>query len=634
MKPFSVRDRLRYHFDNMMAQGPLVSISWLLLGALAFMLALALTVHFLDLAPHHPDNTPLSWGETAWYAILQTLNANLLMGDFGDTPFLLSVLASTVGGLLIVGSLIGLLTSGIQNRLEQMRKGRSRVVEQDHLVILGWSENIFTILSELVRANPDRRDCIAILAPRDQVSMEDSIREHVGKSHRTRIVCRTGEPIDLHDLSIVNPHAARAVLILPSEDENPDAHVIKTILALTNDPLRRDDRFHIVAQLTDPENLRAARIVGGDEAQLVLANELIAHVIVQTLRQSGLSLICGELLDFDGDEIYFAPVPRLNGQCFGDALLTFEDSALIGVRTSDGRVLINPSMDLTIQPGDRLIAISHQADTILPAPVPGALDLNAIQLNEHPAPATPRRVLMLGWNRWASRIISELDVFVAPGSEVVVVADDPAFESQVVAAGQSLANLRVSFQAGSPGQRATLDGLHVERYNHVLTLSDTDRVSPAQADARTLITLLHLRDIAERQGRSFSIVSEILDERTRRLAEVTRADDFVVSNQLVSLMLAQLAENCEIATVFQELFNPEGAEIYLKPVTDYVLPNHPVNFYTVVEAARRRGETAIGYRLDADSDNAARGYGLKLNPPKSAPVTFTTHDRLIVLAPD
>ena len=42
-------------------------------------------------------------------------------------------------------------------------------------------------------------------------------------------------------------------------------------------------------------------------------------------------------------------------------------------------------------------------------------------------------------------------------------------------------------------------------------------------------TLLHLRDIADRAKVDLSIVSEMRDVRNRALAEVTRADDFVVT---------------------------------------------------------------------------------------------------------
>ena len=61
-------------------------------------------------------------------------------------------------------------------------------------------------------------------------------------------------------------------------------------------------------------------------------------------------------------------------------------------------------------------------------------------------------------------------------------------------------------------------------------------------------------------------------------------------------------------------------------------PGNPVNFYTIVEAARRAGAVAIGYRLNKDAYNAAAAYGIKINPLKSEPITFTAQDRIIVLA--
>jgi hypothetical protein len=58
----------------------------------------------------------------------------------------------------------------------------------------------------------------------------------------------------------------------------------------------------------------------------------------------------------------------------------------------------------------------------------------------------------------------------------------------------------------------------------------------------------------------------------------------------------------------------------------------PLNFYTVLEAARRRDETAIGYRLVSEAKDVARSYGVHTNPKKSEPVTFSPEDKLIVLA--
>jgi hypothetical protein len=127
------------------------------------------------------------------------------------------------------------------------------------------------------------------------------------------------------------------------------------------------------------------------------------------------------------------------------------------------------------------------------------------------------------------------------------------------------------------------------------------------------------------------VVSEMVDVRNRELAEVTRADDFVVSNKLVSLMLAQASENDALTAIFDDLLDEEGSELYMRPASDYVALGVPVNFYTVTETARLRGEVAIGYHRPRP-DAAANG--ILINPAKSAAEVYSTEDRLIILARD
>jgi ion channel POLLUX/CASTOR len=246
--------------------------------------------------------------------------------------------------------------------------------------------------------------------------------------------------------------------------------------------------------------------------------------------------------------------------------------------------------------------------------------------------AAPEHTLILGWNSRLPWIISELDQYVAAGSTAHVVAavDQARIESARLEL--KLERQTVSFQAGETTDRRILDGIDLAAYQHVIVLSYSEDLDAQAADARTLITLLHLRDIADRSALDLRIVSEMLDERNRELAQVTRADDFIVSDKLVSLMLTQLAENGELEPVFADLLDPTGSEIYLKPVADYVELRRPVNFYTVVEAARRRGQVAIGYRVHAKSRDATRAYGVHVNPCKANTITFAEGDHLIVLA--
>ena len=128
----------------------------------------------------------------------------------------------------------------------------------------------------------------------------------------------------------------------------------------------------------------------------------------------------------------------------------------------------------------------------------------------------------------------------------------------------------------------------------------------------------------------------MIDIRNRELAEVTRADDFVVSNKLVSLMLAQASENEYLSSIFDDLLDEDGSEIYMRPVGDYADLSGPVTFYTIAEAARQRGETAIGYRRkrESEDDDGRNMGGVVVNPSKSEALDYLPEDRVIVLAED
>jgi len=97
-------------------------------------------------------------------------------------------------------------------------------------------------------------------------------------------------------------------------------------------------------------------------------------------------------------------------------------------------------------------------------------------------------------------------------------------------------------------------------------------------------------------------------------------------------VLSQVSENKRLMPVLADIFDPEGSEIYMKRAADYIEPGIKVNFYTAVEAARRRGEIAIGYRVHEQAHDAARAYGVVINPDKSEEIAFTENDRLIVIS--
>ena len=634
----SLRERLSYAFDSSLSRGPAMLIVWLGVVSVLMIVVLSGIVWLAGLVPVEDGASPKGFLEVAWMSLMRTLDAGTMGGDEGSWPFLISMLTVTFGGIFVISTLIGALSGVIDQKMDELRKGRSRVLENGHTLILGWSPRVFTIVSELATANENqRRASVVILGDRDKVEMEDELRERVEDFKTTKVVCRSGSPSDMGDLEIANVQGSKSIILLPPLGADPDIETIKTLLAVTNSPDRRSEPYHIVAEIRNPKNLEVARLVGREEAELVLVPDLLARVTVQTCRQSGLSVVYKELLDYGGDEIYFKNEPKITGKAFGEVLAMYAHSSIIGLRRGDGEILINPPMDLLVAADDQVIAISADDDTVVVSKEPVAVDTAAMVLDSAVQPSAPEHTLILGWNPTAPLILRELGAYVAAGSHAWVLADFPEGTAAVQATLPSTANLSISLHVGDTTDRATLDALQIPRFDHVILLSpdiDDGHEDEQKADARTLVTLLHLRDIRDQSGRRFSIVSEMLDLRNRALAEVTRADDFIVGDQLASLLLTQISENKELNAVFSILFAPEGSEIYLKPATDYVKPGREVSFATIVESARRRGQIAIGYRLQADSTDKEKSYGVATNPAKNTRVTLGERDSVIVLAED
>ncbi|SJM89108.1 CASTOR/POLLUX-related putative ion channel [Crenothrix polyspora] len=663
MRKITLSQKLRYHFDNSLSGGTASLIGWLALITLCIIL-IASSILVInnwqpasDAAPPPisniisptgdslpiddaslatDTNTGYSFPEAAWQALMRSLDAGTVGGDAATDDgngwaFRVWGLVITLTGLFIVGSLISILSSGLESKLEALRKGHSLVCEENHTLILGWSSRLFLIISELAIANANvKKPRIVILADQDKIDMEDQIRSHVGNTGRTQVICRSGSPIDLAALDVVNPQTSKSIIILSPEGyADPDAQVIKMILAITNHPDRRVDKYHIVAELRHAKNSAIAKMIGKDEIELIIPNDLIAKITVQTSRQVGLSSVYKELLNFSGDEIYFKHEPVLAGKTYGDALASFEHSALIGLH-SDGVTQLNPNMATTLQANDTLICIAADDDKIRVIGTPNVA-VSAIS-NTEPRKIDKERDIILGWNQRAETIVREMDCYAAPDSELTIVSELNGTEAIVNTLIKQIKNLKINFILGDTTDRDFLDTLDLTCYAHIILLCYSDSLAVQEADAKTLLTLLHLRDIEVNKGESYSIVSEMMDSRNQALAEIAKADDFIVSDELVGLLLTQISENKQLSTVFNDLFDADGAEIYLKPVEDYVCLGQAVNFYTVVEAARRKNETAIGYRLFNQINNADTCYGININPVKSITIEFDVTDKIIVLA--
>jgi hypothetical protein len=466
------------------------------------------------------------------------------------------------------------------------------------------------------------------------VEAEEEIQSKVDDLKNLKIVVRMGNPLDLNDVEIVNPNGAKSIIVLSAENSMSDMHVIKTVLGLTKSPHRKSEPYTIIAEIKDEENMEAAELVGNHEAIYILSTDIISRVAAQTSLQTGLSIVYSELLCFDGDEIYFKREDILIGKTYRDALFTYNTSAVIGLFTSDGTVLINPPGDQIIHKNDEIIAISEDDDTIIPNASSQINKASTLIEKLEQSEGKAQKTLILGWNNNGHKIIRELNNYVAPGSEILIVSEFSDSEIYDISELQKGVNhIKLSSENGAINRLDTLEKINPDHFDNIIVLSSKD-LDVQESDAKTLICLLHLRNMGEKSGKSYNIVTEMLDIKNRVLGVVAKANDFIIGENLISLLLSQLSENVQLKKVFDVLLTSEGSEIYLKPAHQYIEIGKETDFNEVLSNALEYGDTAFGYRKMKQEHSAEDNFGIRINPKKDQKIIFDENDYIIVLSED
>jgi len=606
---------LRYRFDLALSRGPLVIIGYLGLIMIAIILVAATLLAGLRLAGIN-GGKPLGFPEAFWQSLERVLDTGTFVTD-RDWPTRIIALLVTLSGVFLAGSLIGLIASAVDQQIEKLRRGRSSVIERNHTLVLGWSPRLPAILSELVIANANHKHAaFVILAPKPKDEQETELRRLVHDTLTTRVVCRTGDVGSIADLRLVNVEQARSVIVLSGEDG--DAGVVKAVLALRSiDPTFASIR--VVAELEDADYAATLRSLTAGRVATVRAEEVITRLAALVCHQTGLASVFRDLLDFEGDEIYFATVPELDGHTYREALGAFGGASVLGL-LRDGTVRLNPDADETFRTGDEVIAIAADDDQVLFTGFPG--DVVGQRVTDLDFAEPRQRIALVGWSQMGAVMLRELDHFLPDGSVVDVIVDRNVYSrEQVAIAAARHCEVRVHAIAGDA--QSLIDELTGRAYDKAIVLGYRRHLSAADADARSMLTLLALHRLWEDDPNRPRVVAEMLDRANVEIAQTTGVDDFIVSDELSSLMIAQLSERLELQDVFSELFDAEGTFVSLRPARLYV-PDEETTYLALVAAAAARGETAIGFRVGTEP--------ISLNPAKSTQVRLGAKDQVVVLA--
>jgi len=317
---------------------------------------------------------------------------------------------------------------------------------------------------------------------------------------------------------------------------------------------------------------------------------------------------------------------------------------------SDGKVYINPENDHIITQGDKILVLAEDNDSY---------EVNAGDFVMEGFSNVPEllvetkrveKILFCGWRRDMADMIVQLDEYVEKGSELwlfnMVSAEARAtlLKDKGNKEDLELENLTICNAVGNPIIRRDLknvravddDGkatgqiITLDQFDSILILADAVAIENGanmmSCDSRSLSTVLIIQDIQKKMYDArkkeypdtpmpCSPISEILDTRTKSLLAVANCKGYIMSNQIISSVIAQVSESRDVNIVLREVLTAEGSETYIRPVSRYVdlEKESEMSFWDISLRVRQLQEVAVGFK--PENLDYKEAMHLIINPP-------------------
>jgi hypothetical protein len=574
-------------------------------------------------------------------------------------------LVNTFMGMFVFGLVCAFIEDAINSKLDSLRRGRSQVLEDGFNFIIGWNPRILPLVNQLILSNGEAEPgVIVILAEMDKPEMDDFWQSEIPVADRmgTKIITRQGNAVEEFVLRKCSPLAAKSVVVLspnPFNANESDAEVTRVMLALTGalgTPSQGGINGHVVVELCDVDNMPYVSLAIKDEeikrqyVKPVVSHDLTGRLMIQCALQPGLARVFTHILAFEYNEFYFKNFPELSRRRFADVCFMFNEAVPFGIHlaqavTIDGRemkIIINPPGDQLLDVDDEIIVIAEDNDSF------DIGELNMVDPRDVPDFAEeepkPVKMLLVGFRRDLDDMINEIDKWVCPGSELVSMsAIDPEERMQILIDGgleTNFANMTLINVQGNPVMLKDLEVQDIPKFDSIIVLTEQNEDQVAlNCDSRTLVTTLLIRDIQKRSGVKHTLCAEILDPRTEKLMKLSKLDDYISSNDLVSMALGQIAQESDIHGLLEDIFCPEGNEMHIKDIRLYAHEGETLNWWEIVARARMRGEVAMGFIKPELSKDPILNPGNEAQKDvfpgdKSTRLTWKYPDKLVVFSED
>ncbi len=641
------KQKIKYRFELFMSKGGVsifASLLIIFLLSFIFIVLIRLGIVYFFGYSDFIYNTVDSFWDHGWYAFLQMTDPGNMYQDSMQGTGLIKISTVIAGftGVIIFSALIAFITTEIEKVLHNFRKGTGAILEKNHTVIFGWNSRIIGLLEELIIANESNRQAtVVIISDEEKEKMDEYITRNIANTKTLRIITTTGNSSSIKQFHRLSLKYAKSIIILSSsnnldsetEKTESDVKVIKSILAL-NSFFYTDISIPVIVEIFYRKNKVLIDMLNNENIVVLDSWSIMGKILTQTSLASGLQIVYNEILSFSGNEIYFYKNSEYEGITFKDLPYYFEDGIPVGVNNSGG-VSIHPDNDYILKSDDEVIILATD-DSAIHFSKRRKYTPRTQEILTKTLKTRPQNILILGWHDVGKIFAQESNEYLLKGTifEVVIHNPNQEFKENIKHIDDMNENISINIIDTNPMVIENLESINPFDYDMILILAtDVDETSEDRVDSNTILVLLMLQKINLKLNKKTKIVTQILNSANQELMTQTKVDDFLMSNKMTTMILAQLSEDLKMKLFYDDIFQESGSEIYIKPVYLY-FNSFPttVSFADIMDMVQQRGEICLGILKESNRRVSDKNFGVTLNIPKNKNVTLTKDDFIVVLA--
>jgi hypothetical protein len=529
-------------------------------------------------------------------------------------------------GFLYFLTILGIAVEFVRSMVDYSTEMCSRIVENNHTILLGWGNRTIYLLCELLAAYREERNTVAgwcgrrrykrivILADRPELEMRQEINMHFRKDDsglsmaRFLIDFREGDPTDWKDIERVSASSADDILILRDEGarQTSDAQAIQCCLAIS--ALSRDPKKKVTGEVF--AEIHNPKILGMVEACQAIG-VVLRRTSVRMLCQQTLFPDVGEaiqkMVSFTTNHVYLVDEipPALHGRTFLEASMCYPGATLIGTRKGsndrDSLVFVAESEPVYVPMSKDVFRNRSQDPSVVGKPSADSVD------SSPPAVAAVSDSSLVASSgdddddqADMSRVRSErlhMTTIQRKGRNIIVMIGSPSdialhtFNMKDLAKTDSLelhvltslnkktlnkipidnSTGKVIWHPGDPSDPHALKLLPLEEAASIVVLAfKAEQDEPAAAtDARSLSTVFQLQE--RLKGRDTPIICELWDIRSKAIAQSDTFKgiaSFFHSVRVETALFATAADDTQVFNVLMTLVEPNGTDLFVAKARD------------------------------------------------------------------